>query len=470
MKLSPPLSLLLLAGVGVISAQDLTCPEDGMSVQSFDLPSGDGCILCVPSMDTCGVKCSCPTTACDTYSCELTPPGCGTVICSSGEPEEPDELFCTMDVMECPDGSFVDRDPENDCEFRPCPEEEEEREEPSVGACTLDVMECPDGSFVDRDPENDCEFRPCPSTLPEVTCEMGGETYLPGDTFMDTDDCNQCTCGDNGMAACTMMICPDEEDDVREDEEGVPSVLPECEACTGPDGMCYAVGEEWTLEDGCSVCTCVEDGGECVGCPPVVLPETGNTVVEQEGDDCNGINVEVGCVLMSDEDVACADYVPTDGSGCNVEVKYTYYARQAAPPTDVILTSVIRTRDDSDHGSPRDIAGNRWGQNLTPTPMAFYELTSWEGEFVNFCDKSIKPPTVFEFMTDVCTTTATYTLQKPDTPFEGAPIATPASGGGPMDGMTVDKLESGMDDTSSASGATIRFLSIVAVGAVFMMW
>ena len=28
--------------------------------------------------------------------------------------------FCTQDVFECPDGSFVSRDPQKDCAFKPC--------------------------------------------------------------------------------------------------------------------------------------------------------------------------------------------------------------------------------------------------------------------------------------------------------------------------------------------------------------
>lgn len=34
-----------------------------------------------------------------------------------GEP-----AFCPADVQECKDGSFVARDPENQCKFKPCPE------------------------------------------------------------------------------------------------------------------------------------------------------------------------------------------------------------------------------------------------------------------------------------------------------------------------------------------------------------
>lgn len=39
------------------------------------------------------------------------------------EKSESDVKFCTMDVKECSDGSFVSRDPENNCEFKKCPGE-----------------------------------------------------------------------------------------------------------------------------------------------------------------------------------------------------------------------------------------------------------------------------------------------------------------------------------------------------------
>ncbi|MBI3334843.1 hypothetical protein HYZ97_05125 [Candidatus Pacearchaeota archaeon] len=35
---------------------------------------------------------------------------------SSGE-----QIYCTQEVQECPDGSFVGRDPARNCSFRPCP-------------------------------------------------------------------------------------------------------------------------------------------------------------------------------------------------------------------------------------------------------------------------------------------------------------------------------------------------------------
>ena len=31
-----------------------------------------------------------------------------------------------------------------------------------AGSCAADVKQCPDGSFVSRDPDNACAFKPCP--------------------------------------------------------------------------------------------------------------------------------------------------------------------------------------------------------------------------------------------------------------------------------------------------------------------
>lgn len=58
------LSVALLITVGRAQAQD--CPDDAaFDISNFALPSGDACILCVPTMDTCGVKCGCLTTGMD---------------------------------------------------------------------------------------------------------------------------------------------------------------------------------------------------------------------------------------------------------------------------------------------------------------------------------------------------------------------------------------------------------------------
>ena len=47
-----------------------------------------------------------------------------TISCSQTEftKEELEQIVCTADVYECPDGSFVGRDPMNNCEFKECEE------------------------------------------------------------------------------------------------------------------------------------------------------------------------------------------------------------------------------------------------------------------------------------------------------------------------------------------------------------
>ncbi len=36
------------------------------------------------------------------------------------EQNQLEQIFCTADVQECPDGSFVGRNPLNNCEFKEC--------------------------------------------------------------------------------------------------------------------------------------------------------------------------------------------------------------------------------------------------------------------------------------------------------------------------------------------------------------
>ena len=64
------------------------------------------------------------------------------------------QFACLADVKECPDGSFVSRDENNDCEFEPCPEEEEEKEEEEVANVSSGGRQC-DGTLLRIDIETD---------------------------------------------------------------------------------------------------------------------------------------------------------------------------------------------------------------------------------------------------------------------------------------------------------------------------
>lgn len=76
-------------------------------------------------------------------------------------PGKPLFSVCTADAKICPDGTAVGRDGTNNCEFYPCPDQEEPAADGPV-ACTADARVCSDGSAVGRDGERGCAFHPCP--------------------------------------------------------------------------------------------------------------------------------------------------------------------------------------------------------------------------------------------------------------------------------------------------------------------
>ncbi|GEM_PF-1516478 len=53
----------------------------------------------------------------------------GFILADNETELEDDAVFCTMDVKMCPDGSYVGRDPEHNCAFFPCSEENDEDDE-----------------------------------------------------------------------------------------------------------------------------------------------------------------------------------------------------------------------------------------------------------------------------------------------------------------------------------------------------
>lgn len=85
----------------------------------------------------------------------------------------PTQTTCHKDMLECEGGTFVTRNPDDNCEFHACP--------PVKGPTPLDqlilalqtpkcedeLLECPgSGDYVGRDPSNGCDFFPCPDPKP----------------------------------------------------------------------------------------------------------------------------------------------------------------------------------------------------------------------------------------------------------------------------------------------------------------
>lgn len=107
---------------------------------------------------------------CETPAVPVDP--CATIDCAEGYrceegrcllEEEP--VYCTSDAKQCPDGSYVDRDPENGCAFKPCPA----ACRPIYSHCSCST-EC---RFVKpNEPMVDCR-RFCPAVLDEGPVECG---------------------------------------------------------------------------------------------------------------------------------------------------------------------------------------------------------------------------------------------------------------------------------------------------------
>lgn len=88
--------------------------------------------------------------------------------------------LCATDAFQCPDGSFVSRDSDNDCKFFPCPK---------VAVCTEEAKLCPDGAAVSRNPSLNCAFDPCPEK---------NECAVDSDCVKVAEGC--CTCSSGGKA------------------------------------------------------------------------------------------------------------------------------------------------------------------------------------------------------------------------------------------------------------------------------
>jgi len=86
--------------------------------------------------------------------------------------------MCPMDMMECPDGKYMPRNPDNGCAFNSCPETPQEHT--AQVKCKTGRKGCPGGEFVGRDPNNSCQWFLCPETPQEVMAIVKCKTAKKG--------------------------------------------------------------------------------------------------------------------------------------------------------------------------------------------------------------------------------------------------------------------------------------------------
>ena len=248
---------------------DMECSEESPN------PCNYGPIQCVGS-DTIHYSTTC---VCDgeKYVCKALDI---LIICEDGYVKS-----CTEELFECPGGTFVGRDSESNCKFKPCPVEDDREGNPDYcpedifvcadGSivsrditnkcefppcakptyCLMDLYPCPDGTMVGRDIENNCEYKPCPETkyCPKDLRECPDGTVVGRDV---KNNCEFKTCPDQDSAtkplSCTMdvKICRDGKSLMRDaanncqfplcpEETEYASTCPESPPKSGED-KCYS--------------------------------------------------------------------------------------------------------------------------------------------------------------------------------------------------------------------------------------
>lgn len=155
--------------------------------------------------------------------------------------EDSDAIGCTMEALQCPDGSYVGRTGPN-CEFAACPVIEEPSDgdtdaNPPLDAvvCTMDARECPDGTFVGRVAPN-CEFAAC------------GNGEQPNAPIVINDDPILCSDESRLAEACIEIYAPvcglTKVECVTEPCEPVPETYSNsCFACQNERVVSYTEGE-----------------------------------------------------------------------------------------------------------------------------------------------------------------------------------------------------------------------------------
>jgi hypothetical protein len=243
------------------------CPEEKGEDQT--LKEGEDQIFCAQDTQLCPDKITYvsrdPDNNCEFKPCPQKEDVGEDQTLKDGE----DQIFCAQDAWLCPDkNTYVSRDPENNCEFKPCPQQEEKGEDQALQEgedqtyCTEDAWLCPDKiTYVSRDPENNCEFKPCPQKGDETPNIPTGEALVYSDEPILDEMGNPSLEGD--------MVYPETPNDATGlQEEGDEQVV---YICTDDKFMCpdgSYVSRDLDLDCEFRACpklvrSCTEDAKRC---------------------------------------------------------------------------------------------------------------------------------------------------------------------------------------------------------------
>ena len=231
----------------------------------------------------------------------------------------PTDKLETCDEREkvCSDGSIVTRDIFNGCEFPPCGDDFK---------CNDDLLLCPNGQYVGRDPTT-CDFLPCPGVIENCDkgykkCEDG--IYVIADA---NDNCNYVPCPNDNDCADLTLTCSDGTVVVPNPKYGCEFDFcpPENDRCNDQVKLCpdgNYVGRD--PNNGCNFYPC-EGTGDCEDhsllCPDGSYvsrdPNNGCDFIPCPGEpwECEQgrMECEDGVYVSKDPDAEC-EYVPCPGT------------------------------------------------------------------------------------------------------------------------------------------------------------
>ncbi|MDP7323261.1 MAG: hypothetical protein QF632_00710 [Candidatus Woesearchaeota archaeon] len=167
-------------------------------------------------------------------------------------------------------------------------------------ACLADVKQCPNGEYVSRDPNNNCEFFPCPVSA--VTCPVDCECDSEGNVIECSGVTTQCedytysTCPRGCQQVCTPSSCsePDENGNVicTSDCDGPRSCISDTTACTADAKQCP--NGEYVSRDPNNNCEFFPCPSDTVSCPINCNCDAQGNVLECIVTPSNEFKIELG--------------------------------------------------------------------------------------------------------------------------------------------------------------------------------
>lgn len=156
-------------------------------------------------------------------------------------------------------------------------------------------------------------------------CVVDGVSHPVGSTFPSSDGCNTCSCGADGLVACTARAC-----------------VTSCQY----DGHTYAIGAQFPATDGCNTCTCEASGlASCTerACTCDPSAEWWRSYITTTASECTvrlfecPAHTEVfsnTCGCGCEQDASCARVIACAPPGCDPAA-----ARESCPYSQVDATA-----------------------------------------------------------------------------------------------------------------------------------